>query len=107
MGSLLDPVNRARGGIKWGLVVHTVAMFSIVTVYTAITLDIQSISFIDNREYPGSSTDSAVPPGPIGYQYLLHSKPIGITPTPMLVLNNWLSDGLLVIACASRPSIEY
>jgi hypothetical protein len=30
------PVNRTRGGIKWGLVAHTAAMFSFVTIYTAI-----------------------------------------------------------------------
>jgi hypothetical protein len=58
MGALLNPVNRARGGIKWGLVAHTAAMFSFVTIYTAMTLDIQSISYIDNRDFPG---DGEVP----------------------------------------------
>jgi hypothetical protein len=97
MNGLLAPGNRARRGVKWGLVAHTVAMFSFVTIYTAVVLNIQSISFTDNRGFPGRDDDSGpLPPGPIGYQLLIHSTPIGILPTPMLVLNNWLIDGLLV-----------
>jgi hypothetical protein len=77
-------------------VAHTIAMFSFVTIYTAITLNIQSISFIDNREFSGTSHDSVIPPGPLGYQWFIFSTPISIVPTPMLFLNNWLTDGLLV-----------
>ena len=96
MNALLDPVNRARGGIKWGLVAHTAATFTFATIYIALNLNVQSLSFIDNREFPGTGADDAIPPGPVGYQWSIRSKPIGIAPTPMLVLNNWLTDGLLV-----------
>jgi hypothetical protein len=101
MSALLEPVNRARGGVKWGLVAHTIAMFSFVTIYTTMTLNIQSISFINNREFPGTSDDRARPPGPLGYQWLIYSTPVATVPTSMIVLNNWLTDGLL--ASVYRP----
>ena len=101
MNALLDPVNRARGSIKWGLVAHTAATFTFVTIYIALNLNIQSLAFIDNREFPGTE---AIPPGPAGYQWSILSKPVGIAPTPMLVLNNWLIDGLL--ASVSRLTLR-
>ena len=58
-----------------------------------MNLDIQSVSYIDNREFPGND---ALPPGPLGYQYLIYSKAISIVPNLMFLLNNWLADGLLV-----------
>ena len=94
MEAFLDPVNRRRQGIKWGLVAYTTAMFSFVTVYTAISLHIQSISYIDNRGFSGNEDVGA--PGPLGYQTLVFSEPINIVPNTMFLLNNWLADGLLV-----------
>lgn len=91
MGALF---NRTNGNIKWPLVVHTAAMFSFVTVYTAMYLNLQSISFIDNREYTGLNDDLA--PGPIGYQQLIYNKPIAFFAHIMFMLNTWLADGLLV-----------
>ena len=93
MGALLDPVNRGKNGIKWGLVAYTTAMFSFVTVYTTMTLDLQSISYIDNR---GFFDDVVRAPGPLGYQTLVFSDAINIVPNTMFLLNNWLADGLLV-----------
>lgn len=96
MSALLNPINRTNGdgSIKWLFVAHTAAMFSIVTVYTGMYLNLQSISFIDNREYAGS--DGGLPPGPIGYQHLIYNKPISFSPHIMFMLNTWLADGLLV-----------
>ena len=94
MGALLNPADRAKGNTKWELVAHAVAMFTFVTVYTAFTLNIQSISFIDNRNFPG--VGDVLPPGPVGYQFYIYSKPMGIVPNVMFLLNNWLADGLLV-----------
>ena len=94
MDALLNPANRPRGGVKWPLVVHTVAMFSFVTIYNAMSFDLQSISSIDNREYPGKT--NAIPPGPIGYQELLSSNVDNVVPNIMFLLNSWLADGLLV-----------
>ena len=93
MGALFNPANRTKGGIRWGLVAHTVAMFSFVTISTALNLDIQSFSYIDNREFPGNG---GIPPGPLGYQFLIYSKAISVVPSIMFILNQWLADGLLV-----------
>ena len=94
MVALLNPAHRRGEGIKWGLVCYTAAMFSFVTVYTAMNDNIQSDSYIDNREFPG--VDGVLPPGPLGYQALVYSKPLIIIPNLMFLLNNWMADGLLV-----------
>ena len=91
MNVLLNPVDRTRGGIKWGLMAHTAAMFLFVTVYTTMNLDIVSVSCIDYREFPGDNT----PPGPFGYT-IFHFFVLNNVPTIMFFLNNWLADGLLV-----------
>ena len=93
MTALLNPVGPTKGGIKWGLVAHTVAMFSSATVYTAMNLDLQSISYIDNRDFTG---DGVLFPGPLGYQFFINSNAITITADVMFSLNGWLADGLLV-----------
>ena len=94
MSALLNTVNRRNGGINWGLVAHTVAMFSLMTVNGSVSLAVQPISYIDNRGYPG---DRAVPPGPLGYQTgPLDSSPTSAVSTVMFLLNMWLADGLLV-----------
>ena len=94
MGALFNPTNPTGRGIKRLLVAHTMAMFSFVTVFTALNLNFLSISYIDNREFPGIL--NGVPPGPIGYQYYLYNNATGIISTVMFLLNNWLADGLLV-----------
>ena len=92
--ALFNPVNRKREGIKWGLVSYTAVMFILVTMFTAMYLNILSISYIDNREFPG--IEGVTPPGPYGYQ---PSLAVNITPDFMFLLNNWLADGLLVSWC--------
>ena len=94
MAALFNPVHRRREGIKWGLVSYTMVMFSFVTVFTAMNLDIQSSSYIDNRGFPG--VEGASPPGPIGYKWFIYSNVITVVPNLMFLLNNWLADGLLV-----------
>ena len=92
MAALLNPVTRERQGIKWGPVSYTVVMFSLATVYTATRLNVQSISFIDNREFPGIGLS---PPGPLGYMWS-NSRTLCTVPNLMFLLNNWLADGLMV-----------
>ena len=94
MAALFNPVNRRREGIKWGLVSYTAVMFSFVTIFTAMYLDVQSLSYINNREFPGAG--DALPPGPLAYQWSIHHNVLSIVPSTMYVLNNWLADGLLV-----------
>ena len=94
MGALFDPVNRTSGGAKWPLVAHTAAMFLFVTIYTSMYLNLQSISFIDNREYSGAN--GGLPPGPLGYQHLIYNRAVSVVPHLMFMLNTWLADSLLV-----------
>ena len=94
MAALLNPVHRRREGIKWGLVSHTVVTFFVVTVLTGMQLDILSVCFIDNRKFPG--VEGVLPPGPLGYQWLIYSRALGIGANLMFFLNNWLADALLV-----------
>lgn len=92
--TLLDPANRLRGGIRWGLVAHTTAMFSFVTIYNGMYLNLQSISFVDYRAFPGLG--DYLSPGPLGYQYLIYTGPMCMIPHIVFLLNTWLADGLLV-----------
>ena len=93
MRVLLSPVDRTSGGIKWGFVAHTVAMFSFVTAYNALNLSFGPTSYIDNRDFPG---DSVSPPGPLGYQLLIISSTRSVVRSVMFLFNYWLADGLLV-----------
>ena len=92
MTALLSSANRTRGGIKWGLVVHTITMFSFVMIDCFTNFAIQSISYIDNRAFTGDE----MYPGPFGYQLYTISEPINVVPSVTFYLNNWLADGLLV-----------
>ena len=94
MAALFNPVHRKGEGVKWELVSYTVIMFSFVTVLTAADLEILSISYIDNREFPG--IEGVIPPGPLGYEWLISPDALGIVPHVMFILCTWLADGLLV-----------
>ena len=88
MTALFDPVRRRAKGIKWGLVSYTVIMFSLATVYIAINLNLLSISYIDNRDFPGSP-----------YLYMakiIDSEAIGLIYRAPFRLSNLLADYLLV-----------
>lgn len=89
MIALFNPIYRRGEGVKWGLVSYTAVMFSLATVSTAMNLDILSISYIDNREYPGG-------PYKFGLE-MLGSKAINVVPNAAAFLSSWLADGLLVI----------
>ena len=99
ISTLLNPVNRAKGGVKWGLVAHTALMFSLSTAFVGMNLDVQSISYIDNRNWPGNDE---MGPGPVGYQYLLDSNAFTAANNFMWLAGQWLSDGLLVGSMPNR-----
>jgi len=96
MAALLGPASHTGGVVKWGLVVHTGAMFTFLTILFATLLDIQSISYIDNRAFPGA--DGAPWAGPVAYQLFIYSKAISVFPLVMFLLNNWLADGLFALS---------
>ena len=87
MAALFDPDHRRGETVKWGIVSYTVAMFSLVTVGTAAQFGVQSISYIDNREYRG---------GPLGYQLVIYSEAIDVIQNITFSLSVWLADGFLV-----------
>lgn len=96
MHALLNPVNRVRGGINWGIVAHTAAMFSFLTIPISLDLNILSIGYINGREFPGGN---GLFPGPLGYQSLRFSgypTATFVVIALMFPLNQWLADGLLV-----------
>ena len=93
MAALLNPAHRRGQPVKWGLVSYTVVMFSVVTVLTAINTHIQSIGYVDNREFPGVE---GLSPGPLGYQLFVIPEALTISPNVMFFLNGWLADGFLV-----------
>lgn len=104
MGALLDPTNRTNKGIKWALVAHTVATFLFVTVATGMNFDYQSIAYIDNREFPGTSGHA---PGPIGYQDSIFAHADNVVPNIMFLLNTCLTDGLLLYRCYLVYTMNY
>ena len=106
MGVLLTPVDRTPRGVRWGLVVHTTVMFLCETVFNALSLDILSISYVDNREFSG--IDGVMPPGPWFYQYAyLATNAITIVPIVMFSLNQWLADGLLVSSFSNKVMSKF
>ena len=62
-------------------------MFSLTTVGMAGQFVVQSISYIDNREFQT---------GPLGYQLVIRSEAIIVIQNITYVLSNWLADGFLV-----------
>ena len=93
MGALLNLGERTRERVRWGLVAYVTTAFLFVTVFITATLDRQSTSFINNQDFRGFKD---IPSGPLGHQMFIYSKMICVIPNIMLMLNNWLADGLLV-----------
>ena len=107
MAGLFKSARRGWGCIRWGLVSYTAVMFSFATIFTATNLNIESISYINNREFPGA--EGVLPPGPLGYQWFIRPTVLSIIPKLMSLLNYWLADGLLVSppadAALSHPRV--
>ena len=92
--ALFNNARRKGERIKWGLVSYTMIMFSLATVHIAATDHILSISYIDNRNFPGNK--NGAPPGPYGYQATIHYATISYIYNATFNLSNWAADGLLV-----------
>jgi hypothetical protein len=93
MGVLLNPVKPIERGIKWSVIIHTVAMFSFLTTIFAICIIYLPTEYIDNREYPGVGEN---PPASLGYDSTLNNDAVATVYNVMFPLNQWLADGLLV-----------
>ena len=96
MAALFDPIHHRGKCIKWGLVSYTTVMFSLATIFTTMTLDIQSISYIDNCEfydvYEHHGVESVIS-GLMGYQLSIGLEGLSIIPNAIFTLNNLLADG--------------
>jgi len=118
MNALFNPANPIKANIKWGLVVHTIAMFSFFTIPVVIELTLQSYAYINNREFPGSR--SGLPPGPTGYPWpkgflavyefsfpLNQSLADGLLASSIFILVNWYFDvsrsSSCIVATLSTP----
>lgn len=93
IGVLLSPTNPIQRGMKWALVVHTVAMFIFITIPIGIYLNGLSVAYINDRRFPGGGE---YPPGPIGYTYIISTEATTTVLNVMIPLNQWLADSLLV-----------
>ena len=102
MAALFDPVHRRGEHIKWGLISYTVAIFSSLTIHNAVVFNIQSICYINNRNFPG--LDGVLPPGPHGYQQSTDAGVLNLIAYIAFLFNGWFADGLLVSSCMMRSS---
>ena len=95
VSALLDPVYGTKKAIKWGLVTHTVAMFSVLTISCTLKRNLFLISYIDNREFSGAGPEA--PSGPLEYPAFAHLEATAFVPSLILFrFDQWLADGLLV-----------
>ena len=94
MAALLHPTYRRGEPAKWGLVFYTMIMFSLATMQTVMDTQLQSISYIDNREFPG--IEGEIPSGPFGYLVFAIPEATNVASMTAFYLNAWLADGLLV-----------
>ena len=92
MSALLNSANRIGGGVKWGLIVHTLAMFLLLTIPTVINLSEVPILYVDEREFPGGT---GLLPRPVE-RGTFGSIATRIVLVVMPTLRDWLADGLLV-----------
>ena len=103
MTALFHPAYRRGEGIKWGFVCYTMVMFSLVTIGNAVYPYLESISYIDNREFSG--IEGVVGPGPLAYQMFVAPIVLQIIPNVSFTLSNWLADGLLVSSLCDLHSL--
>jgi len=86
MTALFNPVHRGGERINWVLASYTMIMFSLVTALTTMKLNFLSISYTDNREYPG--VEGKTDPGPYGYLDVIYANPVNAIPNIAFCWNN-------------------
>ena len=99
---LFDPVHRGEERIKWGLVSYTVVMFLLVTVGNVMHPYLDSISYVDNRKFPGAK--GVVGTGPLAYQLFVAPRVLQRFPSISFTLSNWLADGFMVSSVKSAST---
>ena len=94
MAALFNPIYRRGERVKWGLISYTVAIFSSLTAHNVAVFKIESICFIDNRNFPGG--DDGIPLGPLGYQLSTASGALNLIAYITFFFSGSLANGLLV-----------
>lgn len=94
MAALFNPVCCREGRIKWGLVSYTAVIFSLATILTTRNLDLLSILYINNREFPG--VEGVLPAGPHGHEWVIEIDAFCTVLNITSTLSTWLAGGLLV-----------
>ena len=93
MTAPFNPVYRKEQPIKpWWLVCYTIVIFSLATVLMGVNIDLLSIAYTDNREFPGF--DGNLPPGPYGYQLFITPGALNVATNVMFVLSQFLRSSL-------------
>lgn len=92
MIALLSPTNRTRGGNRWGLVAHTVALISVATISCGRRFP--SLGRLHRR--PRVSLWRWAPPGPFGYLLLPKFPAVRTISSSVVQVNQWLVGSLLV-----------
>ena len=89
MEALIEPINNIGRRVKWGLAVHTMALFLFLAIHLTMDLHLLSTGYVDNRRFPGA--------GPVGYNDRANfSTAFVVIDTAMFPMSQWLVDGLLV-----------
>ena len=93
MTALLGPTNRMREGNRWGLVAHTVALFSVATISFSINLSSFLVVYMDSRKLPRTDDWPLKPPG---YLMIPNFIVVATISHSVIQMNQWLIDGLMV-----------
>ena len=96
MWALLNPVNRTVKGVEWGLLAHTVILFSTATVLMLINLIVQ---FMFHTDFRGSGSSGGFTPSIAGVFFY---SPMAPTTSLLFLFNQWLADGFLVCPMSNR-----
>ena len=94
MDALFNAANCPRRSIKWPLVAHAVAMFSILAVSAVIYINARLVSYIDNQRFTGDNGLEF--PGPLLSRDYIYSQANSVVLNITIFLNACLADGLLV-----------
>ena len=97
MEASVESANNVGKRVKWGLAIHTVALFLFLTIHTVMDLHLLSTGYIDNRSSPD---------GPVGNNLSINYSTAFtvIYNATFLPLNQWLVDGFLVSQSHFKPA---
>ncbi|KAJ7065984.1 hypothetical protein B0H15DRAFT_758583, partial [Mycena belliarum] len=72
------------------LIIYTLVLFALGTIFVGMDLNNLKLMFVDNRNAPG---------GPTAYALAQYGKPLSIVPNACAFISDWLAAGLLLYRC--------